>query len=181
MSKLLDVTATCPKCGTTYPAKLFRTIWGENEGNRRMVMEDRINILECPHCHHKLHAPMAMMYVDVEKKFAVWWEPEYDSGIDEMTAGFRSMMGPGNYYENAPRITDWEEFKETINKYYRGELKGQSDEMTRQQQQAMAASMQGLLKEIKKTNAPKKSGCMSSILFFILFASAATYGIISLI
>lgn len=180
MSKLLDVTATCPKCGTTYPAKLFRTIWGENESNRRMVMEDRINILECPHCHHKLHAPMAMMYVDVEKKFAVWWEPMYDSEIDEMTAGFRSMMGPGNYYETAPRITDWEEFKATINKYYSGELRGQSEEATKRQQQAMAGTLSNLLKDMEREK-KKQSGCLSSIVLFITAVSATTFGIIYLL
>lgn len=180
MSKLLDETATCPECGTSYQAKLFRTIWGENEGNRRMVMEDCINILECPHCHHKLHAPLAMMYVDIVKKFAVWWEPMYDSEIDEMIAGFRSMMGPGNFYETAPRITDWEEFKATINKYYSGELRGQSEDATERQQQAMVGTLNNLLKDMQREK-KKQSGCLSSILFCIVAISATTLGIISLL
>ena len=33
-----------------------------------------------------------------------------------MTVGFSKMLGHGNYYETAPRISDWEEFKETINR-----------------------------------------------------------------
>ncbi|MBV3766147.1 hypothetical protein [Phocaeicola vulgatus] len=57
-----------------------------------------------------------MLYVDAVKQFAVWWEPVYDPQIDEMTVGFSKMLGHGNYYETAPRISDWEEFKETINR-----------------------------------------------------------------
>lgn len=33
MSKRVDATITCPKCGKQYPVKLYRTIWGEYEEN----------------------------------------------------------------------------------------------------------------------------------------------------
>ena len=34
------------------------------------------------------------------------------------------MWGADNYMAQAPRIKDWDEFKETILKFYTGELKG---------------------------------------------------------
>lgn len=180
MSKQVEVTVNCPNCGKSYNSKLFRTIWGEHESLRAMVMEDRVNILDCPHCHHKFHAPMAMMYVDVVKQFAVWWEPAYDAEIDEMTAGFSKMLGPGNFYERAPRVTDWSEFKETINKYYRGELKGQSEDVSRRQTQAMSGLLNSLAKEAqsKKTS---KSGCLSSIIVAVIVASALTVTTLTLL
>jgi len=115
---------------------------------------------------------MAMLYVDAVKKFAVWWEPAYDSQIDEMTAGFSRMLGSGNYYENAPRITDWHEFKETINKYYRGELKGQSEEVSRRQSQAMI-NLIGDLAKSSRAKQSTKSGCLSSVILIVVIASVA--------
>lgn len=116
MSQRVEVTATCPNCGKQYQGNLFRTVQGEHESLRSAVMNNNINILEYPHCGHKFHVPLAMLYVDAVKQFAVWWEPVYDPQIDEMTVGFSKMLGHGNYYETAPRISDWEEFKETINR-----------------------------------------------------------------
>lgn len=180
MSQQVDVTINCPNCGKTYGTKLFRTLWGEHESLRSRVMDDRINIVECPHCHHSFHAPMAMLYVDAVQKFAVWWEPAYDAQIDEITASFSRMLGPGNYYENAPRITDWQEFKDTINKYYRGELKGQSEEVSRRQTQAMS-NMLGDLAKSRQLKQPSKSGCLSSVILFVIVVSMATLATVSLI
>lgn len=170
MSQQVDIVATCPKCGKQYQKKLFRTVWGEHESIRNAVMSDNINICTCPDCGFSFHAPMAMMYVDAPAKFAVWWEPVYDSSIEEMTAGFARMLGPGNYYENAPRITDWEEFKETINKYYSGELKGQSDEVTKRQATAMTGVMENLIKDLEKKK-KKNSGCMVVFTMIVIVIS----------
>lgn len=170
MSKRVEVTATCPNCGKQYQGNLFRTVWGEHDSLRSAVMNNNINILECPHCGHKFHAPLAMLYVDVVKQFAVWWEPVYDPQIDEMTAGFSKMLGHGNYYETAPRISDWEEFKETINRYYSGELKGQSEEVTRRQKKAFS----NMSAEISKKS--NRSGCLS-MTFLTVTATALIYTI----
>ncbi len=171
MSKILDATITCPKCGKQYPVKLFRTIWGESPELRAKVMNDEVNICTCPHCSYSFHAPLAMMYVDVHKKFAVWWEPEYDSGIEEMSAGFTRMLGPNNYYVLAPRISDWQDFKDTINKYYSGELRGQSEEAEREQEKRMTEVANNLLANMKKQQ-KSKSGCMVTIALFVVSIGA---------
>lgn len=88
MSKLVKIAIECPKCSHQYTGDFYRTIWGENEANRSMVMEDRINIANCPSCGHQFHLPLAMMYVDVQKGFAVWWEPNHDPGIDSDSASY---------------------------------------------------------------------------------------------
>ena len=154
MSKRVDIEVNCPHCGQKYPTTVFRTIWGEYEENRNMVMNDNINIVSCPHCHYSFHAPLAMMYVDVVKNFAVWWEPYYDSGIDSDTAGYRNIFGENSYYATAPRIADWSEFKETINKYYRGELVG--GPITKMNFQGMGKSQS------------KNKGCLGFVLLLII-------------
>lgn len=88
MSKLIDATIKCPKCGKEYPVKLFRTIWGEHETNRNLVMNDEINVCTCNSCGFSFKASYPFMYVDVKEGFAVWWEPFHDNGIDADTAGY---------------------------------------------------------------------------------------------
>ena len=163
MSKLLDATIKCPKCGQSYSVKLFRTIWGEHESLREKVMNDEVNICTCPHCSFSFKAPFPFMYVDVVAGFAVWWEPTYDQGIDSDQASYAKMFGPNSYYATAPRIADWNEFIETIKKYYRGELKGgKIDKFD-------ASVLKQSLGQVKKEKEPL--GCLGVILLLVIIAS----------
>lgn len=157
MSKLVDATITCPHCGKEYPVKLFRTIWGEQKANRALVFNDEINVLKCPHCGHSFKASFPFMYVDVEKGFAVWWEPEYDPGIDLNSKDYAKIFGVNSYYATAPRIADWEEFKKVIQEYYQGKRVGGSIEKMNI----------GTLK--RNTASQKKNGCLGT--FAMLFVT----------
>ena len=157
MSKLVKIAIECPKCSHQYSGDFFRTIWGENEANRSMVMEDRINIAKCPSCGYQFHLPLAMMYVDVQKGFAVWWEPNHDPGIDSDSASYAKMFGANSYYAKAPRIQDWEDFKDTVKKYYTGELK--ANPITKFDINALKGVAAG-----KKS---KKSGCQGFAILLI--------------
>ncbi|NPD81188.1 hypothetical protein HPS57_04265 [Prevotella sp. PINT] len=161
MSKLIDATIKCPKCGKEYPVKLFRTIWGEHETNRNLVMNDEINVCTCNSCGFSFKASYPFMYVDVKEGFAVWWEPFHDNGIDADTAGYAKMFGAGSYYATAPRIANWETFKETIQKYYRGELKGGKIE-----KYDISALTNG--------KQPSNKGCLTLIVFFVIFCAGLT-------
>lgn len=173
MSKLVDATITCPHCGKEYPTKLFRTIWGEHESSRNMVLNDKINVPECPHCGFSFKAPYPFMYVDVQAGFAVWWEPQYDAGIDSDLQGYAQMFGANSYYATAPRIADWEEFKQVIREYYQGKrVGGKIEKMD--------------INALRKIASPqKKSGCLGS--FVILTAASIaslgclTYGLYQLV
>ena len=118
MSKLIDITVTCPQCGQKYKTKVFRTLWGDGgTAEQNNLSNDNVNVVECPHCNYSFRAPLAMMYVDCKKGFAVWWEPIHDSGIDNETIAYSNMFGAESYYAKAPRIQDWEDFKDTVKKY----------------------------------------------------------------
>ena len=174
MSKLVDITVTCPKCGQQYSAKVFRTLWGDGgTAQHNVLSNDKINVVECPHCHYAFRAPMAMMYVDCQAGFAVWWEPIHDDGIDKDKAGYASMFGPDSYYAKAPRVVDWEDFKETVQKYYRGELK--ANPITKMDFQALKDSL------AKAQKPAKKSGCLGMVALLVGLASAAGFGIIKVI
>lgn len=159
MSKLVDATIKCPNCGREYPVKLFRTIWGEHEVNRNMVLNDKINVPQCPHCNFSFKAPYPFMYVDVKAGFAVWWEPQHDPGIDSDAHDYATMFGANSYYATAPRIADWDEFKKVIIEYYQGKRVGGKIERL---------NMDALKKE---ANPPKK-GCLGALLALVVFSSA---------
>jgi hypothetical protein len=102
------------------------------------------------------------MYVDVKAGFAVWWEPEYDAGIDSDTAAYASMFGPNSYYAKAPRVKDWDEFVETIRKYYRGELQGGKIE------KFDFASLQ------QQNKKPQQKGCLGLLVLLIVIGGCIT-------
>jgi hypothetical protein len=165
MSKLVDATITCPHCGKEYPTKLFRTIWGEHELNRNMVLNDRINVPECPYCGFSFKAPFPFMYVDVHVGFAVWWEPQYDAGIDSDLRGYAQMFGVNSYYATAPRIASWEEFKQVIREYYQGKrVGGKIEKMD-----------VGALKKIMTPQ--KKSGCLESLILMLVTVAITLGGL----
>ena len=124
MSQRNSVSLTCPDCGNKFATVLYRTIWGEHQENRDLVMNDKINVAACPSCGVEFRAPYALFYNDAEILCGVWWEPHPEPEIDECAAGWAKMFGADNYMAKAPRIKDWEEFKLAIGKFYSGETEG---------------------------------------------------------
>lgn len=173
MSKIVNFQTECPQCGNQYIAKVFRTLWGDGctADNFESRLTDNTNIVTCPHCKHSFRLPLGLMYVDVQAGFAVWWEPQHDPGIDSDAQSYAAMFGANSYYATAPRIADWEEFKQVIREYYQGKrVGGKIEKMD--------------INALKKSMAPapkKKNGCLGS---FVLIASisiaalsASAYGL----
>ena len=175
MSKRIEANITCPNCGNQFPFTLFRTIWGEYEENKQLVLSDQINVATCPSCNSRTKIEYPFMYVDVKKQFAVWWEPVSDSQIDQDAIGYAKMFGEGNFYHTAPRIKNWEEFKRIVRRYDSGELKANPIKINQQQQEAFKGVMKGMLKDMKKEN-KKNSGCLGVFLFLFLLFGTALYG-----
>jgi hypothetical protein len=123
MSMKINITVSCSNCNREYPTKIFRTIWGENPSNREIVFNDTINTVKCPDCRLTVKIPGSLLYVDADQQFAVWYEPTKDPQIDKDTKDYNKTFNYGNFYATAPRMADWEEFKLTINKFEKGELK----------------------------------------------------------
>jgi hypothetical protein len=115
---------------------------------------DKINVSICPKCGDRVKLPFSLFYTNSKKQFAVWWEPEKDEAIDRDVDGYVQHGGKNNYLAVAPRITDWEEFKETIRKYERGELKCGTAMIINQTTQA---KFNDFLETVKKTKRPNNS------------------------
>lgn len=171
MSKRLEAKINCPSCGNQFDFTLFRTIWGEYPENRELVMYNKINVATCPRCKTATKLEFPFMYTNAQQKFAVWWEPEFDAQIGKDSEGYVQMMGPGNYLAAAPRIKDWEEFKQTIIKFENGELKAKPAVISKE----MNEQMQGFLKHLQNQNKKKNSGCLGIVIFLIGIGGSLTY------
>ncbi len=166
MSKIVNIQIECPQCEKQYVAKIFRTLWGDgcNADNFETRLKDSTNVVTCPHCGHSFRLPLSLMYVDVQKGFAVWWEPQPDAGIDADSQSYAAMFGADSYYAKAPRVKDWDEFKQTIRRYYTGELKAKP----------ITKYDLGTLKQVVSKAAPsqEKGGCQGA--FVLLMVTAAS-------
>jgi len=65
-------------------------------------------------------AEYSFLAVDVHKNFAVWYEPIPDDTIDSDILGYSILLGQDNFYSSAPRISNWNYFKQVISKYENG-------------------------------------------------------------
>jgi transcription elongation factor Elf1 len=173
MSKRLEAKITCPSCNNQFDFTLYRTIWGEYPENRELVMSNKINVATCPSCNNRTKLSFPFMYTNANKQFAVWWEPEFDAQIGKDSEGYIKMLGPGNYLAAAPRIKDWEDFKQTIIKYEKGELKAEPAVLS----QEMNDQMQGFMKHLQNQNKTKNSGCLGVIVLLLGFSASLVYGI----
>jgi transcription elongation factor Elf1 len=173
MSKRVEAKISCPNCNHQFDFTLYRSIWGEYPENRELVMTDKINVASCPSCNVSTKVVYPFIYTNTNQQFAVWWEPLYDAQIDSDKVGYAKMVGEGNYLATAPRIKDWNEFKNTILKFERGELKAKTGTISKD----MEDKMQGFLKHIEDKNKKSKSGCLGIALVLVVFGSCLFYGI----
>lgn len=176
MSKRLEATITCPNCRKQFEYTLYRSIWGEYPANRELVMSNKINVATCDICTTETKLVFPFMYTNAKQCFAVWWEPVYDPQIDTDTDGYISMLGKDNYLATAPRIKDWEEFKNTIIKFENGELETKPPEMSPK----LNNLMEGVIKDLEK-NSKKKSGCLGAIMAFVFIIPSVTYSLFQIL
>lgn len=169
MSKRVEARITCPFCGHQFDFSLYRSIWGEYPENRELVMSDKINVANCPSCRKSTKLDYPFIYTNAEQFFAVWWESHYDPQIEQDIQGYSRMMGQGNYLATAPRIKDWEEFKQTIIKFENGILKGNPGTISKEMKEQMA----GFLKHLQGKNEKKeKRGCLGTFLLIVILLSS---------
>lgn len=114
MSKLLDVKVPCPRCGKTKEMKLYRTIWIEYPENRALVFDDKVNVFTCEKCRFSEKLPIPLLATNAQDHIAVWYEPFPDPQIDEDSRLYAKHMGQNCFYATAPRVREWEEFKQKI-------------------------------------------------------------------
>lgn len=114
MSKQIKAMITCKNCSHHFEASLYRSIWIEYPENRRLITEDSINRVTCPKCKELQRLEFPFLCTNVKQKIAIWYEPYYDSAIDDDIKLYAAQFGNQSFYALAPRIADWDEFKSKL-------------------------------------------------------------------
>jgi hypothetical protein len=168
MNHRVQTKITCPGCSRQFNFRLYRSVWGEYPENRELVMSDKINVATCPSCGDSTKISYPFIYTNVLKFFAVWWEPFNDPQIEEDQKSYMKSFGADYYLTSVPRVKDWNEFKSTILKFEKGELKSTTGKFGNQ--------AQGNNKQHNGSKAIKsKSGCSLTFLLFLFLGSMAYF------
>jgi len=158
MSKKYEIEEKCPACSLPFKLTMYRSIWGEHPENREIVMSDAVNVAKCRACRLEIKIAASLFYTNAPNTFAVWWEPNPDPQIDADREGYIKLGGANCYLATAPRVKEWNEFKDTILKFERGELKG--GPLT------FSGDLQGAFKAMADSSrSKKKGGCLGLMLF----------------
>jgi hypothetical protein len=79
-----------------------------------LILNDRINVVQCPACGFSDRLPFAFMATNVKKAVAIWYEPYPDPHIDSDLVLYRKHYGTDCFWARAPRIQNWAEFKRRL-------------------------------------------------------------------
>jgi hypothetical protein len=163
MSKKVPAEIQCPACHNKFNVKLYRTIWIEEPKNRELIFSDEINAVTCSSCKKKTKLEFSFLATNAKNKIAIWYEPYHDAGIDKDIALYKAEMGNDSFYANAPRVQNWQEFKQRIieseNKIEKGSKANLSEDMVA----SFSGSTNHIEKENKKRNPPKFLKHLSTI------------------
>ena len=111
MSKRISARITCPACKGHFDVELYRWLWVEDPANRRLVADDRLNLVTCPHCHVGTRQEFAVLCTNVQRKIAIWYEPYPDPAVDDDVRQYAQHFGQNSFYSQALRVRNWDDFK----------------------------------------------------------------------
>lgn len=152
MSKKIPAQIKCPSCGSNFDTELYRSIWIEDSKNLQLIFDDLINTVKCPQCEVTTKLDFPFLCTNVKRKFALWYEPYHDPEIDKDIAQYANHMGKDSFYAKAPRIRDWNEFKNKISEFEMSKNSTESIDLSAE----MKSSLSGFVKKIKSDNKESK-------------------------
>lgn len=111
LSKRIPARVTCPSCERAFDVELFRSLWIEYPENRKLVSDDKVNVVACPYCKTTTRLEFPFLCTNVQRRIAIWYEPYHDPAVDDDIKEYAKHFGPKSFYAIAPRVRDWNEFK----------------------------------------------------------------------
>ncbi len=152
MSKTLQARIRCPNCKNQFEATLYRSIWIEFPENRKLIFDDNINRVTCPACKMQTKLEFPFLCTNVKEHIAVWYEPYPDADVEKDAQLYARHHGPSSFYATAPRIRDWNAFKEKI-----VELEERTGvKLPSRLSPEMQEKMQGFMNHLKDNQAKKQ-------------------------
>lgn len=114
-SKMVDFY--CPRCGAPGEVCIYTSVNVTLDPHlKEEIFSDELNTFECAKCGATGFQESCVLYHDMHRRIAVWFEP---NGCDasETKRALQVMTraaGNGEHLANAPATNNWETFKKTI-------------------------------------------------------------------
>jgi len=116
MSKILNNSIECNNCKTISQQTVWYSINTSVENAAEKILNDEINFFVCPNCNFKHHIPVGLLFNNMSKQYAVYYNPITFEVINKESIGIKKMFGDSFYLGNPIKFNDWEQFKNEIRK-----------------------------------------------------------------
>lgn len=114
MSKIQSYNIPCPECKIPSEQKVFHSINTSIDNAALKIINDEINFVHCPNCGNKFQVKTGLLLNNMEKTYAVYYNPKSFSAIDKECENLKKMFGKNFYLANPSKYTDWDLFKDEI-------------------------------------------------------------------
>ena len=169
MSKRVPARITCPSCKAHFDVELYRSLWVEDPQNRRLVADDQLNLVTCPHCHVSTRLEFPVLCTNVQRKIAIWYEPYPDPAVDDDMRQYAQHFGPNSFYAQAPRVRNWDDFKAKLTEMEALSHKDKQRPLPNPSPE-MAATMDAFIKSLPKRR-PSWLSHLRSPVFRLIYAA----------
>jgi hypothetical protein len=114
MSKLETYNIPCPECKMSSEQMVFHSINTSIKNAAFKIVNDEINFVLCPHCNNKFQVKTGLLFNNIEKTYAVYYNPTTFASIDDECKNLKKMLGENFYLSNPSKFSDWDLFKGEI-------------------------------------------------------------------
>jgi len=114
MSKIQSYNIPCPECKMPNEQKIFHSINTSIDNAALKIINDEINFVFCPNCGNRFQIKTGLLFNNMEKNYAVYYNPTSFESIDEECINLKKMFGESFYLANPSKYNDWDLFKDEI-------------------------------------------------------------------
>jgi len=114
MSQLVKHDIVCPKCKEISQQSIFHSVNTIIDNVAIKLFNDEINFVTCNDCGNKFQVKTSLLFNNMEKHYALYYNPISFENIDLECIGMKNMLGENHYLTNPTKFKDWELFKKEI-------------------------------------------------------------------
>ena len=114
MSEIQLYNIPCPECKIPSEQQVFHSINTSIVNAALRIINDEINFVLCPNYGIKFQVKTNLLFNNMEKSYAVYYNPESFDTIDEECKNLNKMLGKNFYLANPVKYTEWDLFKDEI-------------------------------------------------------------------
>jgi len=114
MSKVQTYSIPCPKCKMTSEQIVFHSINTTINNVVLKLINNEINFAHCPHCDNNFQIKTGILFNNMEKSYAIYYNPSSFDLIDKESKNLKRMLGDSYYLGNPLKFDNWNTFIDEV-------------------------------------------------------------------